>query len=227
MDDRYFYYALIISLAIHAVFFTHSFITRHGQDLWKKPSAVFCSIVKPEPMPRDQPQAAMPLPSQMEKFVESVKLPDNGKVPQPPRMDRFSDEPGAMDNVQMFERKPERLNGVKVTKEVSVPMLKSDKINTPSYVMYYQIVRDRIRDRAYSNYTRLSMGEVFVTFVIKADGSLLGLQVLESKSAANGFLRDVGLKSVQEGAPFPPFPKDLNYPELTFNVSISFQYKEE
>jgi hypothetical protein len=37
----------------------------------------------------------------------------------------------------------------------------------------------------------------------------------------------VGVKSVQEAGPFPPFPQDLNYPELTFNVSISFQYKEE
>ncbi len=227
MNDRFFYYAIIVSLAAHAVVMTHFFITRHKDDLWKKPSEMFCSIVRPEPMPRDQPLVSVPLPGQMDRLVEVAKFPENGKVPQPPRLDPFFDESGAMDNVQMFERKPERLKGVKVTKEVSVPMLKSDKINTPSYVTYYQIVRDRIRDRAYSNYIKLSMGEVFVTFVIKSDGRLSGLQVLEQKSTANEFLRHVGLKSVQEGAPFPPFPKDLNYPELTFNVSISFQYKEE
>ena len=227
MDDRSFYYAVIISLAVHAVFCTHFFITRHNFDLWKKPVEMACSIDRPAPMPRDQPLMAVPLPDQMDKLVEVAKLPENGKVPPPPRADQFPEGSNIMDNVQMFERKPERLKGVKVTKEVSVPMLKSDKINTLSYVTYYQIVRDRIRDRAYSNYTKLSMGEVYVTFVIRADGSLSGLQVLESKSTANEFLRNVGLKSVQEGAPFPSFPKDLSYPELTFNVAISFQYKEE
>ena len=130
------------------------------------------------------------------------------------------------DEFKMYERKPEKLKGVKVTKEVEVPMLKSEKINTPAYVTYYQIVRDRIRDRAYANYTKLSVGEVYITFIIRADGSLDALQIMESKSAANDFLREVGLKSVQEAAPFPIFPNDLNYPELTFNIQISFQFRE-
>ena len=159
--------------------------------------------------------------------VQTCALPISASS-QEPRSEAFpKDLPGLMDKADIFERKPEKLKGVKVTKEVSVPMLKSERINTPSYVSYYQIVRDRIRERAYSNYTKLSVGEVFVTFIIKSDGSLSGLQVLDTKSAANDFLRHVGIKSVQEAAPFPVFPKDLVYPELTFNVSISFQYREE
>ncbi|MEI8011725.1 MAG: hypothetical protein WCI27_04490 [Candidatus Omnitrophota bacterium] len=137
------------------------------------------------------------------------------------------DVKGVMDGADVFERKPEQFMGAKVTKAVSVPMLKSERINTPSYANYYQIVRNRIRERAYSNYTKLSVGEIFVTFIIKSDGTLSGLQILDDKSTANNFLRDVGLKSVREAAPFPAFPRDLVYPELTFNVSISFQYREE
>jgi periplasmic protein TonB len=226
MNDRFFYYAVIVSLAIHAGFVTHFYIKRGHIAPLKKISEMVYTIVKPPPK-APEPVAEKQLPNLMDQLMDPLKHTlDAPGVPQPPKPE-FLREPDILAGAEMFERKPERLKGVKVTKEVSVPVLKSDKINTPSYITYYQIVRDRIRDRAYSNYTKLSMGEVFVTFVIKSDGALSGLQVLEAKSAANDFLREVGVKSVKEAAPFPPFPKDLSYPELTFNVSISFQYREE
>ena len=233
MEDRFFYYAIIISLAVHIGFFSHFYLTHRHVRFWEKPSEVSYNIVQAEEPPPAAPEQKLDKidPNVVEKLIETIKpFADDqlvGQVPQPPRTEPLLHEPGIMDNVDMFDRKPERLKGVKVTKEVSIPMLQSEKINTPSYITYYQIVRDRIRDRAYSNYTKLSVGEVFVTFVIKSDGSLSGLQVLDAKSTANDFLREVGLKSVREAASFPPFPKDLAYPELTFNVSISFQYREE
>ncbi len=234
MEDKFFRYAVIISLIIHMSFFAHFYITHRSFKFWEKPAEVSYNIIKAEEKSASQaPEQKFDNinPNVVEKLMEAMKLAADdqmvGKVPQPPKHESLTQEPAAMDNVDMFDRKPERLKGVKVTKEVSIPMLQSEKINTPSYITYYQIVRDRIRDRAYSNYTKLSVGEVFVTFVIKSDGSLSGLQVLEAKSSANEFLRDVGLRSVQEAAPFPAFPKDLTYPELTFNVSISFQYREE
>ncbi|MFH0754701.1 MAG: hypothetical protein V2A70_09050 [Candidatus Omnitrophota bacterium] len=234
MDDRILFYAVILSLAVHVGCLTHFLMAHRGVKFWKTRSEMAYNIVKPERINTADvsPQRINDVnPELFEKIIDPVKLLSDaqltGQVPQPPTPDSLFKEPNVMDDARMFERKPERLKGVKVTKEVSVPMLKSDKINTPSYITYYQIVRDRIRARAYSNYIKLSVGEVFVTFVIKADGALSGLQILENKSSANDFLREVGLKSVQEGAPFPPFPKDLTYPELTFNVSISFQYREE
>lgn len=232
MEDKFFYYAIIISCVVHLGFFSHFYLTHRDLRFWEKPAEVSYSIIQQEEPPSLPEQKVDNIdPNVVQKLIETIKpLADDqmfGQVPQPPKAESLLQEPDIMDNVDMFDRKPERLKGVKVTKEVSIPMLQSEKINTPSYITYYQIVRDRIRDRAYSNYTRLSVGEVFVTFVIKSDGALSGLQVLEAKSAANDFLREVGLKSVREAAPFPPFPKDLSYPELTFNVSISFQYREE
>ncbi|MBF0330629.1 MAG: hypothetical protein HQL17_01730 [Candidatus Omnitrophica bacterium] len=234
MSDRFFLYAVVISLAVHAGCLTYFMISHRGTKFWKPRAEMAYNIVKPPPAPQVvAPETGIHDVNSdlLEKIIDPVKLAADaqvtGKVPQPKDLESSFKEPDIMDSAKLFDRKPERLKGVKVTKEVSVPMLKSDKINTPSYITYYQIVRDRIRDRAYSNYIKLSVGEVFVTFIIKDDGSLSGLQILESKSSANDFLREVGLKSVQEGAPFPPFPKDLNYPELTFNVSISFQYREE
>ena len=228
MEDRIFRWAIIISFLIHAGFFVHLYMNRANMDLSQK-SAVVKYLIEPL-----QPHEKAADPEIIVHRIEPVVRPDaqiiGGLVPKnSSQAEAFFKDPsaGLNDTFKVYERQPERLKGMKVTREVSMPMLKSEKINSPAYVTYYQIVRDRIRDRAYTNYTKLSIGEIYLTFIIKSDGSLGELQVIEDKSTANDFLREVGQKSVKEGAPFPPFPQDLNYPELTFNVAISFQYHEE
>jgi hypothetical protein len=224
MEDRIFRIAIIISLVIHLAVFVRFYVDKKDLLIVKKDPEVSYKIERPARKASESEVLA--------RKVESIAPnKDVLGVPQPPpspSSENFFKEAGNIeDNFKMFDRKPERIKGAKVTKEVSVPMLKSEKINTPSYVTYYQIVRDRIRERAYTNYTKLSVGEVYLTFIIRADGALVALQILPDKTTANKFLEEVGVKSVQEAGPFPPFPQDLNYPELTFNVSISFQYKEE
>lgn len=114
---------------------------------------------------------------------------------------------------------------IAVKKKITLPELAVDldKINNPSYIGYYQIVREKIRRAAYQNYTGEETGEVFITFVISSDGSLGEYRVLEEKSSPSPYLRKVALKSLQEASNFPQFPGALDYPCLSFNVMISFQ----
>ena len=132
------------------------------------------------------------------------------------------------DALRVYERVPEKVRSFNVVakKTVSVPALQSEKINNPSYANYYSLVRGRIKQRAYFNYSEYYAGEVYVTFILASDGILKELQILEDRTTGGPYLRTIGLKSVKEAAPFPPFPKELHYPELTFNVVISFQVKE-
>ncbi|MBF0122914.1 MAG: hypothetical protein HQL21_05860 [Candidatus Omnitrophica bacterium] len=222
MEERFFKYAILVSLLLHAVLFCRIYLSEEKVVVDDKKSEVSYQLEKPKAKaPENFIEKVMAF---QERPMATLSAP---AVPQPAISDAFLQQNlGMGDQFKMYERTPEKVKGLKVTKEVSVPMLKSEKINTPSYVTYYQIVRDRIRDRAYINYTKLSVGEVYLTFVIKADGELSDLQIMESKSQGNEFLRDVGLRSVKEAGPFPPFPKDLTYPELTFNVQISFQFRE-
>ena len=221
MEERFFKYAILISLILHVALFSRIYLSDEKAVVADEKAAVSYKIEKPKPRPPEN------LVQKVMSFEQRpIDALSSSPVPQPAISD-VSLHQGMGDQFKMYERTPEKVKGLKVTKEVSVPMLKSEKINTPSYVTYYQIVRDRIRERAYTNYTKLSVGEVYLTFVIKADGELGDLQIMESKSQGNEFLRTVGMKSVQEAGPFPPFPKDLNYPELTFNVQISFQFREE
>ena len=114
-----------------------------------------------------------------------------------------------------------------VKRKVSVPELRSEKISNPLYLDYYQIVRNRIKERAYRNYSRMDEGEVYLTFVLASDGSLKQIKLIDEKTSAGTYLKDIGFKSIRESSPFPSFPSDLRYPELSFNVVISFEVKND
>jgi len=112
---------------------------------------------------------------------------------------------------------------IPIKKKITLPPIDMDKINNPSYITYYQIVREKIRRAAYQNYTRTETGEVYLTFIISSDGYLKELRLTEEKSSPSSYLREVALKSLKDASPFPNFPKELEYPQLSFNVIISFE----
>ena len=88
---------------------------------------------------------------------------------------------------------------------------------------YYRLIRERIRNSAYHNYNSQKKGEVLLSFLIGKDGSLKEVD-LDPQSIKNGNLRKIALRSVQESAPFPKFPKELQrYTRLQFNISIYFK----
>jgi len=73
----------------------------------------------------------------------------------------------------------------------------------------------KIRRCAYQNYSRTETGEIYLSFVIGQDGSLRDLRLVEEKSTPNYYLRDIALRSIRAASPFPAFPKELDYPQLS------------
>ena len=98
-----------------------------------------------------------------------------------------------------------------------------EKSGNPVYMSYYQFVREKIRRYAYENYTRTEDGEVYLSFIIYNDGLINEIHVVEGKSAASPYLKEIALKSVRDASPFPNFPKELDYEKLSFNVVVSFE----
>jgi len=115
---------------------------------------------------------------------------------------------------------------IAVKKKITLPALNIDKINNPSYIGYYQIVREKIRRCAYLNYARTETGEVYLSFIISEGGNLKEVRFVDEKSSNSPYLREIALRSIKEASPFPDFPKDLNYPQLSFNVVISFEIEQ-
>ena len=171
----------------------------------------------PAPVAKDKPADIKP---PQEKITPQDQMPSAFLI-----KDR-NEQPAAL---KVYERVPDKNRSMSMAmkKTVSVPVLQSEKINNPTYANYYSLVRGRIRQRAYFNYSEYYAGEVYLTFILTSDGAVKELKIIEERTTAGQYLRTIGLKSIKEANPFPPFPKDLRYPELTFNVVISFQVHDQ
>lgn len=127
------------------------------------------------------------------------------------------------DNLYSF-KKPEvfEKNSTQITFSETSRINKELKEN-PAYMNYYRLIRERIRTNTYQNYTSKNKGEVLVSFQVLKNGSLSKV-ALGGDSAKSKLLRSIALKSIEEAAPFPAFPEELNkYSHLQFNISIYFR----
>jgi TonB family protein len=164
--------------------------------------------------------------SKNDPFLKSTaKISADRKIPPP-----FVDKENIFKNIEASRRqasiiKPAftRPDIIAIKKKITLPAVDIDKINNSSYISYYQIVREKIKRAAYQNYTHTDTGEAYLSFVISNDGYLKEIKLVEEKSAPSPYLREIALRSIKDASPFPNFPKELDYPQLSFNVIISFE----
>lgn len=143
----------------------------------------------------------------------------------PPQMSQ--DAISIFKKIQLPQNNQASIKQLHPQKKIVMPEVKSDtKIKNPKYNSYSQAVRGKIRRCAYENYTRHETGEVYLVFVVLKDGSLKEAKVIDDKTKALSYLKEIALRSVKDAAPYPAFPKELSYPELSFNVIISFEISE-
>ena len=93
-----------------------------------------------------------------------------------------------------------------------------------AYKDYYQSVREKIVRKLKYNYRDYYRdGDVSLFFVLKANGSLVRIDVDLGKSTTDKKLIDIALLSLQQASPFLPFPKELDAAELPFSLTVSFK----
>jgi TonB family protein len=93
-----------------------------------------------------------------------------------------------------------------------------------AYMNYFEALRNKIQESV--RYPKeWSIGEVYVSFIIKSDGSLKldAINVLDKSSTNNKLLREASIQTITAAAPFPPFPKGLNRQEICFNIPIVYK----
>lgn len=96
--------------------------------------------------------------------------------------------------------------------------------NKTSYLSYYQIVRQKIRQWTYMNYIISEEGKVYLIFKIQKDGKIAAIRVDKSKTDASEKLINVGTEAIKSASPFPYFPDDLKeYPCLNFEIEMLFE----
>ena len=219
MSDRFFSIALVISLGIHSVIFLRVpflDLVRKNNELIRVKVAY---LKNPPPLPDQRPKRDL-----IERKKDNSRLIDTASIS---RNEFFDREKRALNpKIPQYLPKPAPLSEPMPVfrKKISVPPVEEgNRINRPSYNSYYELIREKIRHSAYQNYSSTETGEVYIAFVVLADGSLKEAKYIEDKSTPSFYLKDISLRSIRAAAPFPSFPPDLDYPQLSFNVLISFQ----
>ncbi|MDP2943729.1 MAG: TonB family protein [Candidatus Omnitrophota bacterium] len=228
-DNKIFRIALFVSLIVHGgiVFLPHLRLMS-PIDESKKMELTYLKAKSEEAI-----KLKNQLPRRDIRYKERFSTGQGSNLKAPlPKWEDFAYKVNAANRPLPFSRqdnfvtnKPQlsKPDVIAVKKKIALTPLELNKITNPSYISYYQIVREKIRRCAYQNYTSQDTGEVYISFVIAADGNLTNAKVIDEKSTPNNYLKEIAIKSLQSASAFPAFPKDLDYPELTFNVIISFE----
>lgn len=223
-SDRIFLFAFTVSLVAHGVILLQSpnihLFRKEAQQ--QQTQLVY---VKNKPEKKEEPRLAR---AEKEPFLKIPSKITAKKITPPPFVDTqraLSESPQQKASLRVTIDKPAffKPDVIAVKKKITLPPVDLGKMDNPSYISYYQLVREKIRRVAYQSYTRTEVGEVYLSFIISSDGSLRGIRLAEDKSSRSTYLKAVALRSVKDASPFPDFPKDLDYPELSFNVVISFE----
>ncbi|MFH1440714.1 MAG: energy transducer TonB [Candidatus Omnitrophota bacterium] len=156
-----------------------------------------------------------------EDLFKNVNRPEKQYFPNPIK-ERYKQDSLKPNFQKPALLKPEIMSIKK--KIILTPPKDLNKIDSPAYLSYSQISREKIRRILYENYSGSSeQGVVFVSFTISNSGKLMGVRILDDKSSKNLCLREIAIESIKEASPFPPFPKELDYSQVPFTVEIAFE----
>ena len=113
----------------------------------------------------------------------------------------------------------------KSLKEVLLSEVPKNQVlkDNPSYMDYYRLIREKIRANTAHNYHLNTQGEITASFMVLQNGTIDKIE-LNPKNNDNRGLRKIALKSIQNAAPLPSFPKEFkSYSYLPFNITIYFK----
>ncbi|MFH1093251.1 MAG: TonB family protein [Candidatus Omnitrophota bacterium] len=91
-----------------------------------------------------------------------------------------------------------------------------------SYISYYKLINEQLR-QAVIYPSHFSEGEISLSFVLDSEGKLKNVEVMQTASFENEHLKETAMQIVKRASPFPPFPKNLQQKQLTFNIVFCFK----
>lgn len=150
-----------------------------------------------------------------------LEEPAPAKVPETPRVEvaKYTDiKPTAAREDPTADARPEE------TPALAEARRQAKVRATKDYINYYQLIREKIRDRLKAHYRNyFAEGEVNLEFILSADGRLRDVRIDTGSSTADRTLHEMAARSVRDASPFPAFPKALALPQMSFNLQVSFK----
>ena len=130
-------------------------------------------------------------------------------------------------DMQTYQITPKDDKELKITpseeKDMSTYNIVS-KENNQKLLSYYRSIREKILAKLKRNYTsHYNDGDVHLFFILDKKGAIIRIDVALNRSTKDTKLVDIALLSLQQAAPFGPFPKDMNVPQMPFSLIITFK----
>jgi TonB family protein len=156
-----------------------------------------------------------------------IKEPEDKVRPRPERMTKTTETPKVqlVKKVEMTASRAAAEKAAAAKKEARELAKKQAPLrNTKDYINYYQLIREKIRQALKERYKRsYGEGDVTLIFMLDSDGLLAAIDTNEAGLIKDPALNQLAMESVKAASPFPPFPKELSVPKMTFDLTISFK----
>jgi len=212
LANRVFQITLLVSLITHGVIlFQNAGFNTSRVD--QKLEETELSYIKTKKLPKKIIEKKPAKKAPLLKLTTKTTL--EKKVPPP-----FLGKKREINFAKPILKKPDIIS---VKKKIKLFNSGGEKINNTNYMNHYQFVYEKIRRYLFMNYSGTETGEVNLTFVITKDGYLEDYRIIDTESSPNTYLREVVVRSLKNAEPFPVFPKELDFPRLSFNVIVSFE----
>lgn len=217
MYDNTFRWALTISVVVHLAFIVRMpFLSFSAYQKMKNVLEITYEKAEKANL-RDTVQITDSKKNSMyaQKIIKNIPLPKSGDTILKPSL--------GVKEAKKIEKIPIALTISE--KKINIVDIKSDIPKSKAYDLYYAKIRETIEKCAYNNFSRNNEGSVHVSFVVLKNGTLADVLVHDEKSSPDADLKSIVKKSINEAAPFEPFPSELNYPKITFSVEVLFKLK--
>lgn len=179
--------------------------------------ALLGPIVSHEMVPKEA-REEMPLVVDYVTIKEPVKVPEEPKLELNKKIELKAPVDANQDQAKKASQLVRAREAAKREAQVK---------STKDYINYYQLIREKIRARLKTKYNDYyKEGDVSLVFILRASGSLIGVEVETANSVPDSTLHRIAIESVKEAAPFAPFPKALSLPSMSFNLVISFKKQQ-
>jgi len=224
MENRLFKYALFFSLLVHVLAIAQ-FPRSQAKGKFKPRKNI--EITYRNPVSKVKPgEKTVPKQQSRREELKQTSRVLSQKVSSPDPL--VKDVSRIFQGMRPIKKQIVRLKESQMKKRVVILAGETKQISNPKYQSYNQIVHQKIQRQANINSEGIyNTGEkVRVTAIIDFKGNLKQVRIIEDKSAADQQLRDFSREIVEGAAPFPPFPIDLKYPELSFSFDINFKDDE-
>lgn len=162
--------------------------------------------------------------------IKGPRQPGKSALPKPrekpAREKKEVSQPAPAEKTLPQEQKPvpaaPQRQSIAAARPLPTPVSIDDAAQSGMYTNYYKIINDQLQRAALSP-ADFAEGQITLSFVVMADGSLVSVDVVPDSSTPDSTLQQTAVQIVRDASPFPPFPRDLRKIDLTFNVVICFR----